>query len=101
MERSNNWNEQKQVRKVESEAEGNNEGRLIQVVSERKAKRAKEIKKGGLKEGSKASQLSTGCLHQGAPGLNDKVPIKPRWSLLPAAMRSQRWTRSGGSITAT
>lgn len=42
------------------------------------------------KEGSKASQLSTGCLHQGAAGLNDKVPIKPRWSLLPAAMRSQR-----------
>lgn len=35
MERSNNRNEQKQVRKVESEAEGNNEARLIQVESER------------------------------------------------------------------
>lgn len=74
------------MRKVEREAEGNNERKIIPG----RVGEDGEIKKGGVKEEGKASQLSTHSLHQGAAGLNDKVPIKPRWSLLPAARRSQR-----------
>ena len=82
----NNLNEQ--VRK--SAAEENNERRIIPGIVSEEGEIGKKIKKGRVKEEGKASQLSTCCLHQGAASLNDKVPIKPRWSLLPAAKRSQR-----------
>lgn len=58
------------------------------------------MKEGGVKEAGKVNQLSTRSLHQGAAGLNDKVPIKPRWSRPPAAKHSQlnslRWIHYRG-----
>lgn len=58
---------------MESEAEGNNERKIIP---------GRVRQEGEIREENKESSR---CLHQGAAGLNDKVPIKPRRSLLPAA----------------
>lgn len=69
---------------MEGETERSNERKTIPDRV-----RGREIKKGGVKEEGKASRLSTRRLHRGAAGLNDKVPIKPRWSLLPAAKRGE------------